>query len=56
MLSHKEMYFSLLKMFPDVHIVSEEKSADLPSTIIPIELVNESITDKLGTVYIYGIY
>jgi len=50
MLSHKEIYYSLLKMFPEVQIVSEEKSKEVPDvgSIKPINLDAPEITDKLG--------
>ena len=50
MLSHEQMYFSLLKMFPDVKIVSEEKSSEVPDSadIKPINLNNKEVIDKLG--------
>jgi len=51
MLSHQQMYFSLLKMWPDLHIVSEEKSDEVPhqDDIKPINLDTEEIEKLLSS-------
>ncbi|XP_066912023.1 inositol monophosphatase 3-like [Clytia hemisphaerica] len=53
MLSHEQMYFSLLKMFPEVKIVSEEKSSEVPDVgdIKPINLDNTDVIEKLGSTF-----
>lgn len=50
MYSHKEMYYGLMKMWPDLKIVSEENSKKdpNPSDIKPINLNTEEIEQKLG--------
>ena len=50
MLSHEQMFYSLLKMFPEVKIVSEERSDKIPDAgdIKPIDLENAEISSKLG--------
>ncbi|XP_057312205.1 inositol monophosphatase 3-like [Hydractinia symbiolongicarpus] len=51
MMSHKQMYYSLLQMFPDLHIVSEEKSNELPDLkdIKPIDLSTKEVEKHLGS-------
>lgn len=50
MLSHEQMYFGLAKMFPNLLIVSEEKSQTIPdsSTIPAMDLDTTEISKKLG--------
>ena len=56
MLSHREMYYSLLKMFPEIQIVSEEKSKDVPDvgSIKPIDLDAPEITEKLSIIIVFA--
>lgn len=50
MLSHKQMYFGLAKMFPHLMIVSEETSPDIPesSSIRAMNLDTTELSKKLG--------
>ena len=56
MLSHKIMFYSLAKMWPDLNIVSEEKSDDVPdlNEVKPINLDTAKISESLGMFIYYN--
>ena len=50
MYSHKQMYYSLVKMFPNIPIVSEERSKEVPDLhdIKPLDLDTTEVEKILG--------